>query len=97
MKLRRVVFDLMVYDSMGELEQEDQVLILEAVKARQNAYSPYSKFNLDIDKKSPGAIGRWLGYRIVDSYMKNNKIDLKELINLDHYTIFKKSKYKPYK
>ena len=23
MKLRRVVFDLMVYESMGELEQED--------------------------------------------------------------------------
>ena len=46
MKLRRVVFDLMVYESMGELEQEDQVLMLEAVKARQNAYSPYSKFNV---------------------------------------------------
>tara|TARA_R110000868_G_scaffold354256_1_gene615553 strand:+ start:753 stop:1208 length:456 start_codon:yes stop_codon:yes gene_type:complete len=36
----------MVYESMGELEQEDQVLMLEAVKARQNAYSPYSKFNV---------------------------------------------------
>tara|TARA_B100000780_G_scaffold80709_1_gene54994 strand:- start:23073 stop:24008 length:936 start_codon:yes stop_codon:yes gene_type:complete len=67
------------------------------LRSRFMSLSPYSKFNLDIDKKSPGAIGRWLGYRIVDSYMKNNKIDLKELINLDHYTIFKKSKYKPYK
>ncbi|MDX1768144.1 cytidine deaminase [Arenibacter troitsensis] len=46
MKLRRVVFDLMVYESVDELEQEDQVLLREAVKARQNAYSPYSKFNV---------------------------------------------------
>ncbi|MDO6602885.1 cytidine deaminase [Arenibacter palladensis] len=46
MKLRRVVFDLMVFESVDELEQEDQVLLREAVKARQNAYSPYSKFNV---------------------------------------------------
>ena len=67
------------------------------LRSRFMSLSPYSKFNLDIDKKSPGAIGRWLGYKIVDSYMKNNKTDLKELINLDHYTIFNKSKYKPFK
>ena len=67
------------------------------LRSRFMSLSPYSKFNLDIDKKSPGAIGRWLGYKIVNSYMKNNKTDLKELINLDHYTIFNKSKYKPFK
>ena len=38
--------------------------------------APYSKFNLDIDKQSPGAIGRWLGYKIVDSYMTNNNIPI---------------------
>lgn len=46
MKLRRVVFDLMVYESVHELEKEDQVLMHAAVKARNNAYSPYSKFNV---------------------------------------------------
>ncbi|MEZ4969737.1 MAG: cytidine deaminase [Flavobacteriaceae bacterium] len=46
MKLRRVVFDLIVYESVHELEKEDQVLMREAVKARNNAYSPYSKFNV---------------------------------------------------
>lgn len=46
MKLRRVVFDLIVYESVHELEKEDQVLMHEAVKARNNAYSPYSKFNV---------------------------------------------------
>ncbi|MCM4164444.1 MULTISPECIES: cytidine deaminase [unclassified Arenibacter] len=46
MKLRRVVFDLIVYESMHELEKEDQVLMHAAVKARNNAYSPYSKFKV---------------------------------------------------
>ena len=67
------------------------------LRSRFMSLAPYSKFNLDIDKESPGAIGRWLGYKIVDSYMKNNKTNLNELVDLDHYTIFKKSKYKPSK
>ncbi|MDA7779527.1 gliding motility lipoprotein GldB, partial [Flavobacteriaceae bacterium] len=67
------------------------------LRSRFMFLAPYSKFNLDIDKESPGAIGRWLGYKIVDSYMKNNKTNLNELLDLDHYTIFKKSKYKPSK
>ena len=67
------------------------------LRSRFMSLAPYSKFNLDIDKKSPGAIGRWLGYKIVDSYMKNNKTNLNELVDLDHYTIFRKSKYKPSK
>jgi hypothetical protein len=67
------------------------------LRSRFLSESPYSKFNLDIDKQSPGAIGRWLGYKIVDSYMTNNNINLNELGGLDHYTIFKSSKYKPFK
>ena len=67
------------------------------LRSRFISLSPYSKFNLDIDKESPGGIGRWLGYKIVDSYMKNNKVSLNDLIDLDHYTIFKNSKYKPFK
>ena len=67
------------------------------LRSRFLSESPYSKFNLDIDKQSPGAIGRWLGYKIVDSYMTNNNINLNELVGLDHYTIFKNSKYKPFK
>ena len=67
------------------------------LRSRFISLSPYSKFNLDIDKESPGAVGRWLGYKIVDSYMNNNKSTINELIDLDHYTIFKNSKYKPFK
>lgn len=65
------------------------------LRSRFLSLSPYSKFNLDIDRLSPGNIGSWLGYKIVSSYVNNNNISLNELIYLDHYTIFKNSKYKP--
>ena len=65
------------------------------LRSRFLSLSPYSKFNLDIDRLSPGNIGGWLGYKIVSSYVNKNNISLDELINLDHYTIFKNSKYKP--
>ena len=67
------------------------------LRSRFMLLSPYSKFNLDIDKKSPGGIGRWLGYKIVNSYMNNTQITVNELLNTDHYSIFKDSKYKPVK
>tara|TARA_B110000240_G_scaffold198103_1_gene256448 strand:- start:19567 stop:20535 length:969 start_codon:yes stop_codon:yes gene_type:complete len=67
------------------------------LKSRFISFSPFSKFNLDIDKSSPGSIGKWIGYKIVDSFMKNNNSDLKDLLNEDYYKIFTKSKYKPKK
>jgi|TARA_B110000444_G_scaffold150690_1_gene141039 hypothetical protein len=67
------------------------------LKSRFISFSPFSKFNLDIDKKSPGSIGKWLGYKIVNSFMKNNNIDLKDLLNQDYYHIYINSKYKPKK
>ena len=67
------------------------------LKARFILISPYSKFNLDIDKESPGSIGKWLGFKIVSSFMNNNSISVEELIKEDYYKIFKKSNYKPKK
>ena len=67
------------------------------LKSRFISFAPFSKFNLDIDKQSPGSIGKWLGYKIVNSYMKNNNLDVKSLLNEDYYEIFIKSKYKPKK
>ena len=67
------------------------------LKSRFILFAPFSKFNLDIDKQSPGSIGKWLGYKIVNSYMKNNNLDVKSLLNEDYYEIFIKSKYKPKK
>ena len=60
--------------------------------------APFSKFFLDIDRESPGRIGAWLGWKIVDSYMKHNDVSLEELIlNKDSKSIFVNSKYKPRK
>jgi len=59
--------------------------------------APFSKFYAGIDRESPGRIGRWLGWRIVHSYMKNYSVSLPELMrDTDHRTLFNKSNYKPH-
>lgn len=59
--------------------------------------APFSKFYLEIDNDSPGMLGRYLGWKIVKSYMKNNKVDVQTLMVTDADEIFKNSKYKPKK
>lgn len=59
--------------------------------------APFSKFFLEIDKESPGKIGIWFGWQIVQSYMKNNKISIQEMMVVDNEEIFNQSKYKPKK
>ncbi len=59
--------------------------------------APFSKFYLEVDRESPGRVGSWFGWRIVDAYMDNNEVDLKELIRTDNEEIFKSSSYKPKK
>lgn len=39
-------FDISVYNSIDELEHEDAFLLSEARKITQNAYAPYSNFNV---------------------------------------------------
>jgi hypothetical protein len=59
--------------------------------------APYSKFGMPFDNETPGVIGRWMGWRIVSSYMRNNpEIKLPDLMSdTDYKSIFKNSKYKP--
>ena len=59
--------------------------------------APFSKFYLEVDKDSPGRIGAWFGWQIVNSFMKNNDVTLQEMILTDNEEIFRKSKYKPKK
>lgn len=59
--------------------------------------APFSKFYLEIDNESPGMLGRYLGWKIVRSFMKNNTLDVRELMQMDAEQIFKMSKYKPKK
>ena len=57
--------------------------------------APFSKFRLELDSESPGRIGRYLGWRIVRSFMSNNDISLNELIYLPGAKIFQNAGYKP--
>lgn len=57
--------------------------------------APFSKFYLESDADSPGQIGVWLGYQIVQAYMNNNIVTLPEMIATPPTDIFNKSKYKP--
>jgi gliding motility-associated lipoprotein GldB len=57
--------------------------------------APFSKFYLEVDQQTPGGVGRYIGYRIVETFMKNNQVDLETMIQLNAEDIFKRSKYKP--
>lgn len=59
--------------------------------------APFSKFGMPFDAQTPGMVGRWLGFRIVESYMQSNPdVSLPQLMaDADTRTIFKHSKYKP--
>ena len=59
------------------------------------ATAPFSRFNLGLDSESPGGIGRYIGWKIVKSYVNNNDNSLVQLLQMDAQTIFNKSKYKP--
>jgi gliding motility-associated lipoprotein GldB len=61
------------------------------------ADAPFSKFYLEVDKDSPGRIGSWFGWQIVNSFLENNDLTLQEMVLLDNEEIFKRSKYKPKK
>ena len=56
---------------------------------------PFSKFYRNIDQDSPASIGKYFGWQIVKSYIKNNDVSLLELLQKDSETIFKKLKFKP--
>lgn len=58
--------------------------------------APFSKFYLEeIDQEAPDRLGQYIGWRIVNSYMKNNNVSLRQLLLTDAATIFNASKYKP--
>jgi uncharacterized protein YjaZ len=54
-------------------------------------------FTSEISQDSPGRLGIWVGWQIVDSYMRNNEnVSIQELINEgDAQKILEQSFYKP--
>jgi E3 ubiquitin-protein ligase DOA10 len=46
--------------------------------------------------ESPGRAVIWLGYRIIESYMRNNKVSLEALLeDNDYQQILAKAKFRP--
>ena len=46
MEKKHIGFELSIFDSLDEMTQGDVKLLGEAERARQNSYSPYSKFSV---------------------------------------------------
>lgn len=59
--------------------------------------APFSKFNLGLDRESPGRIGCYIGWQIVKAYMENNTVEFKQMLTKDADEIFRNSKFKPEK
>jgi len=57
--------------------------------------APFSKFYLEIDNKTPGNIGGYIGYKIVSSYMKNTGASFTDMLQTPNEKLFKNSKFKP--
>ena len=59
--------------------------------------SPFSRFYLEIDNESSEMIGKYIGWKIVKSFMKNNDTSLNEMLASSPIDIYNNSKYKPQK
>jgi uncharacterized protein YjaZ len=78
----------------------DKQLLYSSDTKLQNRFinlAPFSKFYLEIDNESPGRVGTWIGWKIVRSFMLNNKVSLQQMLKMDEKELFDKSKYKPKK
>ncbi len=60
-------------------------------------YMNEAPFTTPVSQDSPGRLGTWIGWRIVNSYMSNNSnISLRDLMNENNaQKILEESKYKP--
>jgi gliding motility-associated lipoprotein GldB len=51
--------------------------------------APFSKFYLQLDNESPGRVGRWIGWQIVRSFVRQNpEINTEELLRMPTQKLF---------
>lgn len=96
-------------DSELEWVKENELYIWQYFVERQVLYqtevewvqrflepAPFSKFYLQLDNESPGRVGRWIGWQIIDNYMSQYpETSLEELLRMPAQKLFNLSKYKP--
>ncbi|MGA0559245.1 gliding motility protein [Larkinella sp. VNQ87] len=73
----------------------DAKLLYEVSPAIKNRYLSERPFTAEIGSKSPGALGRWVGWRIVGKYFDEKEPGIKALMdNANARQIFEQSGYK---
>ena len=61
-----------------------------------SSYINEGPFTAEVTQDSPGRLGQWVGWQIINSYMRNNKVTILELLNeSDAQKILEQSYYKP--
>jgi gliding motility-associated lipoprotein GldB len=72
-------------------------LLYEVNHTKKNKFMGERPNVFEIGEDCPGRIGRWVGWQIVNAYMKQNpQTTIQELMDMTNaQTIFEKSKYKP--
>ena len=95
-------FDLDQYNTIGENEAFiysyfiQNELFFEKQQKEKQKYMSERPRTYEISSQVPGRIGRWLGWKIVHSYMDNHEVTLEELLmETDYKKIFYNSNYKP--
>ena len=77
------------------LKMKFYLMLILILKKDLSMTRPFQNFFLEIDNESSEKIGRFIGWNIVRSYMKNNSISLQKMLQLEPKEIYYNSKYKP--
>jgi hypothetical protein len=78
------------------LVHEDMLFSKKEIEFR--SFVNYAPFAKGMPKESPGRVAYYIGYKMVNEYMDNNKIDIEQLMYLtDSRKFLQESKYKPTK
>ena len=93
------------YDQYNALEENEAFiysyfiqneLFFEKQQKEKQKYMSERPRTYEISPQVPGRIGRWLGWKMVHSYMAENEVSLEELLKeTDFKKIFYNSNYKP--
>ena len=78
------------------LVHEDMLFSKKEIEFR--SFVNYAPFAKGMPQEAPARVAYYIGYKMVNEYMNNNKIDIEELISLtDSRKFLQDSKYKPTK
>ena len=76
----------------------DNDLLFSNKESEFRSFVSYAPFAKGMPKEAPSRVAYFIGYKIVNSYMKNNKVSINELmLENDYSKILNNSKYKPRK